>query len=80
MKQFLTDLFSSQSYDEKNFFLIAGPCVVESEDLIMEVADKFRAFVKDWYSLCVSNRATGKQTEQALTLSQVLVMRPHCNW
>ena len=40
MQQFLKDLFSGQSYDENNFFLIAGPCVVESEELVMEVADK----------------------------------------
>jgi 2-dehydro-3-deoxyphosphooctonate aldolase (KDO 8-P synthase) len=46
MKQFLTDLFSGQSYDEKNFFLIAGPCVVESEELIMEVADKVSGICK----------------------------------
>jgi 2-dehydro-3-deoxyphosphooctonate aldolase (KDO 8-P synthase) len=38
--QFLSDLFQHQSYDKKNFFLIAGPCVVESEELVMEVADK----------------------------------------
>jgi len=38
--QFLHDLFKNQSYDPKNFFLIAGPCVVESEELVMEVADK----------------------------------------
>ena len=36
----LKDLFAGQSYDEKNFFLIAGPCVVESEELLMEVAEK----------------------------------------
>jgi 2-dehydro-3-deoxyphosphooctonate aldolase (KDO 8-P synthase) len=40
MEKFLKDLFSDQQYDEKNFFLIAGPCVVESEELIMEVAQK----------------------------------------
>src|ERR1700760_3025828 len=38
--QFLHDLFKEQSYDKKNFFLIAGPCVVESEELVMEVAEK----------------------------------------
>jgi 2-dehydro-3-deoxyphosphooctonate aldolase (KDO 8-P synthase) len=38
--QFLHDLFRHQSYDKKNFFLIAGPCVVEGEELVMEVADK----------------------------------------
>jgi 2-dehydro-3-deoxyphosphooctonate aldolase (KDO 8-P synthase) len=45
MQKFLKDLFENQSYDEKNFFLIAGPCVVESEELVMEVADKV-------YSIC----------------------------
>jgi 2-dehydro-3-deoxyphosphooctonate aldolase (KDO 8-P synthase) len=40
MKKHLKDLFSDQSYDERSFFLIAGPCVVESEELIMEVADR----------------------------------------
>jgi len=38
--EFLHRLFEHQSYDKKNFFLIAGPCVVESEELVMEVADK----------------------------------------
>ena len=37
--EFLHQLFQHQSYDKKNFFLIAGPCVVESEELVMEVAD-----------------------------------------
>ncbi len=40
MESFLKDIFKEQDYDEKNFFLIAGPCVVESENLIAEVADK----------------------------------------
>jgi 2-dehydro-3-deoxyphosphooctonate aldolase (KDO 8-P synthase) len=38
--EFLHDLFKNQSYDRNNFFLIAGPCVVEGEELVMEVADK----------------------------------------
>ena len=38
--EFLHELFKHQSYDKNNFFLIAGPCVVESEELVMEVADK----------------------------------------
>jgi len=46
MKKFLTDIFAAQQYDEKNFFLIAGPCVVESEELIMEVADKVSTICK----------------------------------
>ena len=40
MHPILTDLFKDQSYDKNNFFLIAGPCVVESEELILEVAEK----------------------------------------
>lgn len=40
MQQYLKDLFRGQDFDERNFFLIAGPCVVESEELIMEVAGK----------------------------------------
>src|SRR5919112_196310 len=40
MENFLKDLFSQQSYDESNFFLIAGPCVVESEEIVMEIAEK----------------------------------------
>lgn len=46
MEQFLKDLFAPQQYDEKNFFLIAGPCVVESEELIFEVADKVSTICK----------------------------------
>jgi 2-dehydro-3-deoxyphosphooctonate aldolase (KDO 8-P synthase) len=40
MTDYLKDLFAKQEYDETNFFLIAGPCVVESEELIFEVAEK----------------------------------------
>lgn len=36
----MQDLFANQKYNKNNFFLIAGPCVVESEDLVMEVAEK----------------------------------------
>lgn len=43
MNDFLTDLFAKQSYDRDNFFLIAGPCVVESEDIVMEIAEKVYA-------------------------------------
>lgn len=43
----LKDLFANQSFDENNFFLIAGPCVVESEELIMEVADKVSGISKN---------------------------------
>lgn len=47
MEKFMQDLFRGQQYDEKNFFLIAGPCVVESEELLMEVADKVSGICKN---------------------------------
>jgi 2-dehydro-3-deoxyphosphooctonate aldolase (KDO 8-P synthase) len=47
MEKFLKDLFVSQSYDERNFFLIAGPCVVETQELVMEVAEKVSAVCRD---------------------------------
>ena len=46
MEKFLKDLFEAQSYDEKNFFLLAGPCVVESNELVLEVAEKVSAICK----------------------------------
>lgn len=47
MEKFLTDLFKDQSYDPANFFLMAGPCVVESEELVMEVAEKVSAICRN---------------------------------
>ena len=47
MEKMLKDLFANQQYDENNFFLIAGPCVVESEELLMEVADKVSGICKN---------------------------------
>jgi 2-dehydro-3-deoxyphosphooctonate aldolase (KDO 8-P synthase) len=40
MYSYLKDLFSNQDYDDKNFFLIAGPCVVESAEMLDIVASK----------------------------------------
>ncbi len=45
--EFLHSLFQHQSYDKNNFFLIAGPCVVESEELVMEVASTVSAICRD---------------------------------
>jgi 2-dehydro-3-deoxyphosphooctonate aldolase (KDO 8-P synthase) len=46
MVKFLADIFSSQVYNKDAFFLIAGPCVVESENLVFEVAEKVAAICK----------------------------------
>jgi 2-dehydro-3-deoxyphosphooctonate aldolase (KDO 8-P synthase) len=44
--EFLPTLFSQQSYNPENFFLIAGPCVVESEELLMTVASRVSELCK----------------------------------
>jgi 2-dehydro-3-deoxyphosphooctonate aldolase (KDO 8-P synthase) len=44
---YLQDLCKAQSYDANNFFLIAGPCVVENEDLVMEIGDKVSTLCKN---------------------------------
>jgi 2-dehydro-3-deoxyphosphooctonate aldolase (KDO 8-P synthase) len=44
---FLKDLFKNQSYDDKQFFLIAGPCVVENEDVLMQVAEKVSGLCRE---------------------------------
>lgn len=46
MVDFLKNLFSNQEYDEDAFFLIAGPCVVESEELVLTVAEKVAEICK----------------------------------
>jgi 2-dehydro-3-deoxyphosphooctonate aldolase (KDO 8-P synthase) len=46
MVAYLKKLFEGQDYDDNNFFLIAGPCVVESEELIFEVSEKVSTVCK----------------------------------
>src|SRR5688500_3491303 len=40
MVPMLAHLFEDQDFDTDNFFLIAGPCAEESEELVFEVAEK----------------------------------------
>jgi 2-dehydro-3-deoxyphosphooctonate aldolase (KDO 8-P synthase) len=47
MKKFLQELFENQSYDENNFFLIGGPCVVETEEIVMTVAEEVLSICKN---------------------------------
>ena len=44
---YLQHLCKAQSYDANNFFLIAGPCVVENEELVMEIGDKVSTLCKN---------------------------------
>jgi len=46
LPQFLKELFAGQQYNENNFFLIAGPCVVENEELLIQVAEKVSSICK----------------------------------
>lgn len=46
MEKHLTGLFTDQQYNRDNFFLIAGPCVVESEELVMDIAEKVTAICR----------------------------------
>ena len=39
-EMFSTELFAGQDTSAGNFFLMAGPCVIESEKVIMETAEK----------------------------------------
>ena len=46
MEKYLQELFVRQQYNPANFFLIAGPCVVESDEIVMEIAEKVAATCK----------------------------------
>ena len=48
MQNYLEELFFGQQYDKNNFFLIAGPCVVESEEIIMQIAEAVGAICKTY--------------------------------
>lgn len=70
MQKFLTDLFHAQQYDPNNFFLIAGPCVVESEELIMEVGEKVSAMCRNLgipYVLKSSYRKANRTSASSFT-------------
>ncbi len=46
LPNYLKELFKNQSYNPDNFFLMAGPCVVEGEEIVMEIADKVSGICK----------------------------------
>jgi 2-dehydro-3-deoxyphosphooctonate aldolase (KDO 8-P synthase) len=48
MENYLSELFSEQEYDKKNFFLIAGPCVVEGEGMVSEISETVAAICKKY--------------------------------
>ena len=48
MENYLEELFKDQQYDKNNFFLIAGPCVVEGEEMVIEIAETVAAICKKY--------------------------------
>lgn len=70
MKPFLQELFKKQEYNKDSFFLIAGPCVVESEELVFEVAEKVFALCKRYsipYILKASYRKANRTSAGSFT-------------
>ncbi len=47
MNKHLESLFSGQLYDKNNFFLIAGPCVIENEETVQETASAVSKICKE---------------------------------
>ena len=46
MNKQLTALFANQQYNKNNFFLIAGPCITEGEEIVMEIGEKVSSICK----------------------------------
>lgn len=70
MTAFLENLFNNQSYQKDAFFLIAGPCVVESEDLVFEIAEKVQALCRQFgipYVLKASYRKANRTSASSYT-------------
>lgn len=77
-------IFQSQSYNKNNFFLIAGPCVVENEEMVFTIAEKVSNICKKLEipyifkaSYRKANRTSGSSftgigDEKALQLIQAL--------
>ena len=43
---YLNELFKNQKINPKNFFLIAGPCVVEGEEIVFDIANRVSSICK----------------------------------
>jgi len=46
MNNSIKTLFAHQQYSQNNFFLIAGPCITEGEEIVMEIGEKVSAICK----------------------------------
>ena len=70
MENYLQELFAQQEYDERNFFLIAGPCVVEGEEMVNEIAGTVAAICKKYkvpYIFKASYRKANRTSASSFT-------------
>lgn len=58
----------------RTVFLIAGPCVVENEEIVMEIGEKVSTLCKNLGSLMFLRRVTEKQIVRVQIHSQALEM------
>ncbi len=66
----MNELFKNQQYSKNNFFLIAGPCITESEEIVMEIAEKVAAICKRLeipYIFKASYRKANRTTANSFT-------------
>jgi 2-dehydro-3-deoxyphosphooctonate aldolase (KDO 8-P synthase) len=68
MENYLQELFAHQQYDKNNFFLIAGPCVVEGEEMVIEIAETVAAICKK-YKIPYIFKASYKKANRTSTSS-----------
>ncbi len=70
MENYLCELFKSQDYDPRSFFLIAGPCVVEGEEVVSEIADAVSIICKTYsvpYVFKASYRKANRSSADSFT-------------
>lgn len=70
MENYLQQLFADQHYDKDNFFLIAGPCVVEGEDMVDEIAETVSSICKKYklpYIFKASYRKANRTSANSFT-------------
>lgn len=67
---YLDSLFKGQEYNPRNFFLLAGPCVVESQEVVLEVAEKVASICRELgipYAFKASYRKANRTSSNSFT-------------
>ncbi len=70
MNTFLEDIFKGQTYNPSNFFLIAGPCVVENETIVAEIGSQVKSVCEKLsipYILKASYRKANRTSTHSFT-------------